>query len=276
MVTGKLSTLFLCLLPCIFLQPACTKPAAADGAPVPPPAPPAAAFKLDYGTSVVYPRNGPADYIVQPVQPKAGFYTAFPEGLSIDAATGAVNVSKSETGLQYTVVYTAQNGDSSSTPLLLSGVSYPDRYFNLAAGDSIVAPIYNGDPKALLPATGNVFEEGRKVSRSGLSINPANGRINLLQTVRNGFFGREPAKDEKNEIEIVYRLNDNSQGAQNSIKVKLYYYNTISEVPEYLQEILQERDGLFGNINSNGAAALSPLRARGLKPRPPCVVIIAH
>lgn len=51
-------------------------------------------FTLSYGDSIIYMRAQAADYIVEPLQKRAGTYDGFPEGIEIDENTGAINVSK--------------------------------------------------------------------------------------------------------------------------------------------------------------------------------------
>jgi hypothetical protein len=110
-----------------------------------------------------------------------------------------------------------------------------------------------------------------------------NGQINLAQTVRNGVFGATPQNDAKQEFDIYYRLNDDSQKSLNKIRVKVYYYNTINDVAPDLMQTLQDRqnDGVFLGTTPvrfplNPSTARTALVQKAAKPRPPCVVIIAN
>jgi hypothetical protein len=49
------------------------------------------------------------DYIITPVNsPGTGKYLAWPIGMKIDSTTGAINVSKSESGLRYMIGFVKQ------------------------------------------------------------------------------------------------------------------------------------------------------------------------
>jgi len=62
-----------------------------------------AVYQVKYADSVLYLKNQSNDYIVLPVGASAGTFSAFPEGIEIDDNTGAINVTKSETGLRYRI-----------------------------------------------------------------------------------------------------------------------------------------------------------------------------
>ncbi|MBD0333798.1 MAG: hypothetical protein ICV66_14220 [Chitinophagaceae bacterium] len=237
---------------------------------------PAAAVRLSYGDSIIYLKNQSSDYTITPVTTKAGIYTAFPEGIIIDAHSGAINVSKSETGLRYRIDYTSPTGDTSSTIILLSGINYPDKYYNISKGDSIVFPIYNGTPLRSLPANGNVFDESNIATSAGCAINTSNGQINLAQTLRNGFFKNLPLGETRVDVDVKYRLNDQSDKALNGIRVRLYYYHTMNDVPQELKQTLLDRDGMFLRMNSSSAIEEASRYAKGARPRPPCVIVIAQ
>lgn len=240
-------------------------------------------FTLSYGNPVIYLKNQSSDYIVYPSQSRAGTYSAFPEGIDIDDNTGAINVSKSETGLKYKITHTASNGDTTSTIVLLSGIQFADQFYRLSQNDSIAFPIYNGSTTNQLPVSGSSFDDNNLANSGGCSIKTTNGQINLAQTVRNGIFGSTPQNDAKKEFEIEYKLNDQSGKAQNKIKVKLYYYNTMADVATDLLQTLNDRQsqGVFIGMSNNstggtnGVARSASVSAIA-KPRPPCVIIIGQ
>src|SRR5690349_16406328 len=70
---------------------------------------------FSYGDSILYLKNQSVDNIVYPIEQRTGQYFGFPDGIEIDQVTGAINVSKSESGLRYRVTYVSPEGDSSST-----------------------------------------------------------------------------------------------------------------------------------------------------------------
>lgn len=233
--------------------------------------------KLSYGDSVFYLQPGANDYIVTPVHAQNGTYTVFPEdGLNINQSTGAINVSRSESGLRYKVFFRSPGGDTSSTVVVISGVNYLDKYYNLSAKDTLCVPVYNAEPSKQIPA--GAFDDGGLANNSGCSIKTTNGVINLAQTVRNGLFGTVPQNDVRKEVEIKYRISDRSNNALNSIKVKLYYYNTAADVPEDLKQTIRDHEAQLLRTISSPVPSFSLVgrTAKLEKPRPPCVVIIAH
>jgi hypothetical protein len=239
-------------------------------------------YVLSYGNSILYLKNQPTDYIVYPTQQRAGTYSAFPEGIELDDNTGAINISDSETGLRYRITHTAPNGDTTSTVVLLSGIQFVDKFYNLSQNDSIASPIYNGSAINPVPITGSNFDENNNANSGGCSVTTTNGKINLAQTVRNGIFGAVPQNDVRKDFEIEYRLNDPSEKAKNKIKVRLYWYNTIADVPADIWEILNDRQtqGVFLGMNNTPSGTQNTARTGGTtataKPRPPCVIIIGQ
>jgi hypothetical protein len=238
-------------------------------------------YKLNYGDPVIYLKNQSTDYIVYPSETRTGTYVAFPEGIELDDKTGAINVSKSETGLRYKITFTGANGDTSSTIVLLSGINFPDKFYHLSLNDSIAFPVYNANPSSSLPVSGSVFDESNSANSGGCSVKTNNGQINLAQSVRNGIFGSTPQNNVRKDFDIVYRLNDESGKAQNKLRVRLYYYNSMADVAPDLLQTLDDRQKQ-GVFLEKSKPVNSPVSARGsfstalAKPRPPCVIIIAQ
>lgn len=238
---------------------------------------------LSYGDSILYIRDQASDYIVYPVQQRPGQYSGFPDGIQIDETTGAINVSKSETGLRYRITYLSPQGDTSTTMLVISGINFLDKFHHFSQGDSIAFPVYNASIDRVLPISGSSFDEGNNANSGGCAVRTINGQINLAQTVRNGVFGAVPQNNAQQEFDIYYRLNDNSDKSLNKIRVKVYYYDTINDVAPDLLQTLQDRenDGVFlGNTTAHIASNASDARIASVqktaKPRPPCVIIIAN
>jgi len=228
---------------------------------------PASPYNLSYGDSIIYLKVQSSDYIVYPTEQRAGTYSAFPDGIEIDDNTGAINVSKSETGLRYRITHTAPDGTETKTLVVLSGITFPDRFYHLSQHDSIAFPVYNANASRILPVSGSTFDEGNSANSGGCSVQTINGQINLAQSVRNGIFGTTPQNDVRKDFEIAYRLNDASGKTLNKLKVRLYYYNTMADVAPDLLETLQDRadQGVF--LRTTGSAKVA-------KPRPPCVIIV--
>jgi hypothetical protein len=228
----------------------------------------------------LYLKGQSEDYIVYPKEQRAGTYSGFPEGIEIDDKTGAINVSKSETGLRYIITYTSPAGETSETKVVLSGITFKDQLYYLSDGDSIAMPIYNANTSRVLPLSGSSFDEGNNANSGGCSVETTDGQINLAQTLRNGVFGTVPTNDAKQEFDILYRLNDDSKKSLNKIRVKVYYYETVNDLTPDLIETLQSRqdDGVFIGLRTmpNITSAITSAKvAKAAKPRPPCIVVIA-
>ena len=224
-------------------------------------------YNLSYGDSVIYLKAQSSDYIVYPTEHRPGTYSAFPDGIEIDDNTGAINVSKSETGLRYRITHTAPDGTETKTTVVLSGITFTDKFYHLSQNDSIAFPVYNANPAGVLPLAGSSFDEGNAANSGGCSVQTINGQINLAQSVRNGIFGSNPQNDVRKDFEIAYRLNDGSGKTLNKLKVRLYYYNTMADVAPDLLETLQDRQDQGVFLRTAGTAKVA-------KPRPPCVIII--
>ena len=243
-------------------------------------------YKLSYGDSIIYLKQTTGDYIVYPTEQKAGTYYAFPEGIQIDDITGAINVSKSETGLRYRIYHVSPQGDTTTTLVVISGINFTDHFFHLSLGDSIAFPVYNADISKALPISGSNFDDGNTANSGGCSVKTTNGQINLAETVRNGIFGSNP-NDVRKEFDISYRLNDASGKALNKLRVRLYYYNTMADVAPDLLQTLQDRSDLGVFLKANPTVNASTIAtnarvtsvqrtARDARPRPPCVIIVGQ
>lgn len=239
-----------------------------SGGDINPPGP----YKLSYGDSIIYLRSSSGDYIVNPVTHQDGVYSGFPEGIEIDAITGAINVSKSETGLRYRITHTAPDGKKTETNVVLSGITFLDKFYNLAQNDSLALPVYNASVARTLPLSGSNFDEGNNANSGGCSVRTDNGTINLAQCVRNGVFGNTPQNDSRRDFDILYRINDGSGKALNKIRVRIYYYHTMADVAPDLLQTLADRQA--GGVFLRGGAVDATQQAA--KPRPPCVIVVGQ
>jgi hypothetical protein len=236
-------------------------------------------YHLSYGDSIIYLQNISGDYIVNPTETREGTYYGFPDGIELDDRTGAINVSKSETGLRYRITHVSPKGDTTKTMVVLSGITFTDHFYRLSTGDSVANPVYNASLSRTLPLSGSIFDEGNFANTSGCSVETDNGKINLPESIRKGLFGANPRNDDQKEIEIKYRINDGSGKSLNKLKVLLYWYNTMADVPQYLWDILNERSsqGVFLRTGNADTTSLPQARTAAVaKPRPPCVIIVAN
>ncbi|MFL5740733.1 MAG: hypothetical protein ACJ75B_10985 [Flavisolibacter sp.] len=238
---------------------------------------------LSYGDSVFFLKT--TAYQVQPIQQRAGTYSAYPDNLQIDPATGAITVSlkgkdgQSQTGLRYKILFKAENtSETDSCFILVSGINYLDKFYYLSQNDSLIRPIYNADLQKSIPSGNYDMAHDNK-----LSLNPADGEINIKETVGRGFFNDlQPGKHWK-QLTIKYSAGDQSNSVVNSMDIILYYYNSINDVPRNVSALMQAHQTMmvglsqaslpstFAAIDNNLSSDLSLS-----KPRPPCVVIIGH
>ena len=243
-----------------------------------------AAQKLSYGDSVFYLKN--SDYTIAPINGRTGTYTAFPDNLVIDKNTGKITVTvkgtdgESQTGMWYRITYKSTTGKETDTTLiLLSGLTYIDKFYRLSQNDSILSPIYNGDITNALP-TGNYD----MAHDDKFAINAANGKINLRECMRRGFFGNGSANTEWKIATVKYGLDDKSNRAENKIDIVIYYYHSMDEVPSNVSALMQAHQQMTvglrtlphipsttGAIDNNLPSNLSLS-----KPRPPCVIIVGN
>jgi hypothetical protein len=242
-----------------------------------------ASYTPSYGDSILYLKASATDYIVYPTTtPAGGSFTGFPEGIEIDDRTGAINVTKSETGLRYRITYTAGNGDTSSTLVVLSGITFLDKFYHLSQHDSIAFPVYNASVGRSVPLNGSAFDDGNVANSGGCAMRTTNGQINLAESVRNGIFGNSPQNDVRKDFDILYKLNDGSHLSENKLKVRMYYYATMNDVAPDLLQTLTDRisQGVFLGLNPSfnlpGETARGTATSGIARPRPPCIIIVGQ
>jgi hypothetical protein len=245
---------------------------------------------LNYGDTVLYLSAQSQDYIVYPKTLDAGRYSAYPEGIDLDQNTGAINVSKSETGLKYHVSFIpAGSKDSVSINIIISGINFLDGFYKLTTADSIAHPLYNAKAGNPMPGIGNgsQFDQGGSCNNNGCTVDITNGQINLAQTVRNGVFGAVPANNDRHEFDLNYSINDNSHNARNTIRVKLYYFETMNDVTQEVYDIITSREGTiidsyfpmlasFSVTASNSRTSTLGVSTKSASPRPPCIFIVSR
>lgn len=232
-----------------------------------------------YGDSVFYIQS--ADYVLKPVITQTGTYSSIPDGLKINEATGEIEINKSETGLKYKVTFTpADAGAPQVNYLIVSGINYEDKIYNLSTGDSVAMPIYNANSHLTMPNDGlaNVFDESGGCKNAGIVVNAQNARINLAQTIRNQAIDTGATQ----EVKLAYRLDDKSNKALNGLDVKIYFYRNASEIPQYLTDLINERKTTI--LSSTSVARSFALNTFAFKtqakkparPRPPCIIVVGN
>ncbi|HEY4062132.1 MAG TPA: hypothetical protein VGM30_09540 [Puia sp.] len=238
------------------------------------------AYSPYYGDTIIFdqPTSG-SDYIVNPVNnPGAGKFLSWPVGLSLDSLTGAIDMTKSETGLKYAIGF-VKNGttDTCLQTLVLGGVSYEDSIYVLAQGQTQAAPYYDANP--YLPpvcngqggGSGCTFDVNGAAAAMKVIVDKNTGVIDLKKTLNGGLlggaFGLIPLNGNTVTTTIYYRLNDASNNALQHIDVQLVYYSSKSLI----------NSGLLGNVLNKLDNLLSGhLISNSINPRPPLVIIVSH
>lgn len=233
-----------------------------------------------YSDSVFYVQD--IGLIVKPVNTIAGTYTSTPDGLSINGNTGDIDINNSETGLKYKITFTPVSGTNVQTSFItVSGINYEDKIYHLSKGDSIAMPIYNANVKLALPGanTSSVFDQNGGCKKAGIAVNSGNAQINLALSVRNQGIDTGATQ----QVKLLYRINDGSNKSLNGINVKIYFYRTVSQIPQYLTDLIAARKSSIFDIGGQqtlsqpGALVLmssATVDNKPVKARPPCIIAV--
>jgi len=239
----------------------------------------------DYGDSIVYlkPKSS-GDFFANPVNNIGvdGTYFSWPEGLKINRNTGAINLSKSETGVRYNIAFIKKGTtDTCVSQLIVGGLTYLDGIYVLDQQDTLSIPVFNANPlsSSICDASndsdypdnngnGNnkcAFDNnvpGQRANDQKLRVRTKSGIINLKKSVEDGLFGKNPQNGDTKKLQIRYQLNDASQKASQKISVQVIYYDRLTNIPLALQqEVAAKRNNLFNYHIVKG------------KPRPPLLII---
>ncbi len=235
-----------------------------------------------YPDTIFYPAELPSDYVVKPLAPLTGTYGAFPDGLKINALNGNIDITESETGLQYIVWFVAKGAkDTCKRYITVSGVNYTDSIYVLANNPGVATPVYNANPLQATDCKGGCeFDDGpddddgdgiadeppagQEVIPQGISMNKITGAINLRKSLQNGALGKNPLPGTYKDFILNYRIGDKSSKALNKIGFRIYYYKTQSQIPASLKselavkksEVLLENENESSG-NSGGRQSLS-------------------
>jgi hypothetical protein len=232
-----------------------------------------------YGDSVIYPQpTGDVDDIVSLVNdPGPGRYFSWPAGLSLNAATGAINLSKSETGQRYAIGYVKDGThDTCLSTLIIGGADYMDSLYVLGNGATIAVPYFDANAYQASDCSGPgnsghcSFDLNGSATGQGIFIDKFSGEIDLEKTLlgdsnTTGAFGSVPVNGASVNATITYSLKKHSNSAPQVINVTLKYYDSMSQVDPSIVAAIQTRmiNIMSGNLISYSA-----------NPRPPLIVII--
>jgi hypothetical protein len=229
----------------------------------------------DYGDSVITSSatRGGQDYIIKPVNsPLPGRYFSWPAGLVINDTTGAINVTRSETGQRYYIGYVQNDTkDTCLHSLVLGGASYIDSiYVQTKSASSIAYPYFNGN-------SGNsdvcsqwwecAWDLSNNASQQHIVINRQTGSIDLNETIQAGAFGQVPVNGTTVNTTIFYILGNGGEPAVQSLMLRVMYYDNLSSVPDSIRSVIVSRrtSELGGSVNPSNPQT-----------RPPYIVIVRN
>ncbi len=231
-------------------------------------------YSPDYGDSILYPQPG-ADYIATPLNNIgiAGKYFGWPDGLSLNSSTGAIDVTKSISGVRYAIGF-VKNGttDTCLSPIIIGGASYEDSVYVLTKSDTSGRAYFNANPYGpdicdkSGPNDGNKckFDLYGNAKLQGITIDKKTGYINLKQSMQHLMFGPLPFDGEIIYSTFYYQVDDNTNNSVQQIQIKFMYYNNKSEVPADLLNAVGDK---LVNILDN------VLVAKTGSPKPPLIII---
>ncbi|WP_194973940.1 molybdopterin-binding domain-containing protein [Aquiflexum lacus] len=252
-------------------------------------------------SDTLYHINIDPEQIILPVNELSGTFESFPEGLELDSITGAIDINKSETGLKYRIEFKPSNNASSCSFFLsIAGINYLDEIFVLDQGERFAKAIYNGNQDGIIPCEEYNSEDeedeedeedddddsckfdidgpdGNKLADFGVSVDHDTGEIDMLETLEEETFGENPINGDARDFTLYYRISDESLSALNKIGVRLFYYETMADVPQELIDEIQEKRDLIlssGEVGPNFRTLQDDVIKR--KPRPPYLVIVAR
>ncbi len=257
--------------------------------------------RLSYGDSIFYLKNQSGNYLVLPVSVPSGtgYFSANPLGLIIDSLTGRINVTQSETGLRYKIYCFTNTGQVlDSTKIVISGIDYADSIYRIQATANVydtAFPIYNAKANPPLPCSdddddgedddGCIFDEtdlnddGNDdipgVIQEKLLVDNKKGTIDVEASYHAGVFGSNPVNGATKDFTFYYRINDASNRALNKITVRLYHFNTINDIPQWLIDELNRRKNLSTQVNSRPSNNSRVVSYEFGPKRPPIIIIVS-
>ncbi|MFI5156225.1 MAG: hypothetical protein ACHQEM_08565 [Chitinophagales bacterium] len=231
----------------------------------------------DYGDSIIYaqPVSGLQDYIVKPLNnPGSGRYFSWPQGLMLNTATGAIDVTQSASGQRYSLGFVKDGtSDTCMQTLIIGGAAYTDSVYVLSKNQNTAIPYFDANPNNVSVCPSGSGTSGGPVCNwdlNGLAklqnirIDNHTGIIDLAKTLSDGAFGIIPLNGTTIQVDIYYTLVDNSNQAMQHTPVKLIYYDHKSSIPQsLLDQINSKRTNILDQV----------LILLGGNPKPPLIII---
>ena len=228
-----------------------------------------------YGDSVIYPQPPVSgDFYAYPEnnQDVDGTYLSWPDGLALNAKTGAIDLTQSETGERYSVAFVKTGTtDTCMSSLIIGGAAYMDSVYVLSLNDNTAKPYFNANPygppvcQGSQGGPGCQFDYNNYAKNQGIVVDQHTGYIDLQKTMKNSLFNLLSINGTTANTTIYYKLNDNSNSAPQKIQLKLMYYNHKSDIPP----------GLLATVTNNLINTLTDLLiSKSTSPRPPLIIIV--
>jgi hypothetical protein len=224
-------------------------------------------YAPNYGDSVLFSQPGTSgDLYIHPVNNQGikGTYLSWPVGLDLDAQTGAIDVTRSESGQRFSVAFVHDGStDTCMSSLVVGGAAYIDSIYQLSQSSKTAVPYFNANPSAPNPCLNNSgsgcrFDYNDYTKRQGIMVDSKTGFIDLTRTMQHNPFGFFPRNGATVLTTIHYQLDDNSNLAPQQIQIKLIYYNSRSDVPPSLISLIQKRVTGLINTQVNGDGPTKP------------------
>jgi len=240
----------------------------------------------NYGDSIIFLHPSDGDYIITPINhPDSGAYFSWPKGMVINKNTGAINVSKSETGLRYNIGYVKKGStDTCMQTLVLAGVSYADSLYVLNNDERYAKPYYNADPTLAPVCSGSGvpggstcdFDINGQAASQKVVVDHNNGFIDLKNTASRAF-GLLPLNGTTVTTTIAYQLNDNSNMAVQKITVNLIYYFKKSDVPPDLLALVTDKlNKILNQVLLINLLGDNSSQFKTGNPRPPIIIVTRY
>jgi hypothetical protein len=191
---------------------------------------------------------------------------------------------------------------SDTTPIVPTdtvqpGIQYLDRIYNTndsSSTDRFVWPYYDFAAQMCnaesAGTSGCIFDEtdlngdGKKdfpgINKNKLVLSSTNGVIDLLASLQQGAFGIDlPSNGQKKDFTFYYRLDDGGKKTLKKITVRLFFYNTMEDIPDVIiREVKKRREEYFTvtATNPSSSPSASMTLTTTYKPkRPPLLVIVS-
>jgi hypothetical protein len=229
----------------------------------------------NYGDSIIFPQpTAPLqDYVVKPINnPGTGKYFSWPEGLVLNANTGAIDVTASATGQRYNIGFVKDGTtDTCMQTLIIGGAAFSDSVYVFSKNQKFANPFFNANPNITSVCVGSgpgsptcQWDINGLAQLQKVIVDNHTGVIDLEKTLNGGAFGPVLINGASVQVDIYYSLTDQSNGAVQHTPVKLIYYDKKSNIPASL---------LNQVINKEVNIVDQALIMLGGNPRPPLIII---